>query len=95
MSQKASPGLGIFTCNICGKVCTAKAQLKSHIQRFYIRGKPFKCDKCDDCFVTSNGLLKHIKMHDRPLTKRCKFCDKKFYSERRLRKHIITHTGIY
>ena len=55
--KRLHTGIGLFTCNICGKVCTAKAQLSSHIQRFHIRGKPFKCDKCDDCFVTSNGLL--------------------------------------
>ena len=53
----------------------------------------FKCDQCDDRFVTDNGLICHkeaahkVNLHVAPQTPQCTHCGQSFLSEQDLKVH--------
>ena len=76
-------------CSVCGKVCSSKRTLGTHIlQNHEIRELKHKCEVCDKLFVTPTALKMHIKSHEEKST--CPQCGLKV---RRLRQHLIdVHT---
>ena len=51
--------------------------------------KPFKCDKCDNCFKRKDGLAKHVRfVHDNETNFCCEICTKTFGRKADLIRHI-------
>lgn len=82
-----------FFCDICGKKCKTKGQLKNHQSR-HSDERPFKCQKCPSTFKLKFDLSEHeSKTHTSadPLT--CNVCGKLFKGKSTLRVHMALHYG--
>ena len=48
-------------CNLCGKNCTTKGNLKTHLKLVHDRIKDHNCNFCGNCFSTAQNLKSHVK----------------------------------
>ena len=83
-----------FVCDLCGKACFSKRDLKAHIINKHVK-KDVKTHKCEKCgFETANKekLQKHLtKVHEGiglEKTLNCYLCEKVFSIESYLKRHI-------
>ena len=84
-----------FNCSECGKSCTDKHALRSHLL-CHTTDRPYKCDRCGKGFKSKNYLNHHFKfVHAGVRTVSCFFeaCDKKFQSKSLMKVHNRIHTG--
>ncbi|XP_078073826.1 uncharacterized protein LOC144497013 isoform X2 [Mustelus asterias] len=58
-----------------------------------MEGKLFRCDVCDEDFMTSLNLLRHQMIHTEEKPFRCDVCDKAFTRSFHLLSHQRTHRG--
>ncbi|KAI5756346.1 hypothetical protein M8J77_024248 [Diaphorina citri] len=54
--------------------------------------KTFKCDDCNQCFLTKILLNKHKLLHFDKDYFSCNYCGKTFPHKYKLRRHIVTHS---
>ncbi|KAI6179110.1 Zinc finger and BTB domain-containing protein 16 [Aphelenchoides besseyi] len=84
-----------FECTPIRNLCT-ESRLSTHRAKFH-RGanSGFKCNLCNQKFLTPRKLRKHKKMsHVFTKTYPCHFCDELFTSETSVTTHERIHTGI-
>ncbi|XP_074735793.1 zinc finger protein 783-like isoform X2 [Strix uralensis] len=64
-------------------------------QRDHVRGRPYKCNKCQECFSQKKTLIIHQRMHSgRSAGVRwCPYCGKTFSHPSTLIRHQRIHTG--
>uniref|UniRef100_A0A8C0FQT0 Zinc finger protein 777-like n=1 Tax=Bubo bubo TaxID=30461 RepID=A0A8C0FQT0_BUBBB len=64
-------------------------------QRDHLRGRPYKCNKCQECFSQKKMLIIHQRMHSgRSAGVRwCPYCGKTFSHPSTLIRHQRIHTG--
>ncbi|XP_037943581.1 uncharacterized protein LOC119676414 [Teleopsis dalmanni] len=55
--------------------------------------KPFKCSKCEQCFMRKNGLYVHMKRHTGEKPFKCSECGQCFARKAGLFSHMRRHTG--
>lgn len=82
------------TRNVCGMGFLDFTHLADHLMR-YIGIYKFKCDHCEDVFVTEKELRWHMgRMHEENSKKiMCSVCDSFFFSISELNSHMHIHTG--
>lgn len=81
------------TCEYCDLRFRNKSELSIHT-RLHTGERPFKCETCDDAFVSALKREFHIEqMHPEIPPIRCEFCPKGFFRAHRLRIHAVCHTG--
>ena len=108
--KKTKNGCGMkFKCtyNDCNKKFKRLPPLQDHIARKHIDEKPFKCNRCDKCFVlrrllnahenyhSSKDSKRHVQKHTGKKEFKCQYngCDKSFKQKINLIVHQRTHTG--
>lgn len=59
-----------YNCDVCGRSLRSEEELNKHMARFHAThlikkdiesGNRFKCDKCNDIYISFNYLEKHIQ----------------------------------
>ncbi|XP_055634675.1 zinc finger protein OZF-like [Toxorhynchites rutilus septentrionalis] len=92
ISDKQKIAARPFECSVCFKRYTKKRALLLH-QREMFMEKQFRCDECDEDFLTEAQLEDHKETHDKDSSGRkgqlpkCCACYQQFESEELLKKH--------
>ncbi|XP_060078832.1 uncharacterized protein LOC132558272 [Ylistrum balloti] len=82
-----------FTCDICGKECFTKFQLKDH-KLIHREQTPFICEKCGQGFKSRTCLNSHVFHRHNSVRKHdCTDCEKSFKTKTQLMVHHRIHTG--
>ncbi|XP_069132364.1 uncharacterized protein [Argopecten irradians] len=82
-----------FTCDICGKECFTKFQLKDH-KLIHREQTPFICEKCGQGFKSRTSLNSHVFHRHNSVRKHdCPSCEKSFKTKTQLMVHHRVHTG--
>ncbi|XP_033751787.1 uncharacterized protein LOC117335721 [Pecten maximus] len=82
-----------FTCDICGKECFTKFQLKDH-KLIHREQTPFICEKCGQGFKSRTCLNSHVFHRHNSIRKHdCTDCEKSFKTKTQLMVHHRIHTG--
>ncbi|OWF54894.1 uncharacterized protein LOC110466600 [Mizuhopecten yessoensis] len=82
-----------FTCDICGKECFTKFQLKDH-KLIHREQTPFICEKCGQGFKSRTCLNSHVFHRHNSIRKHdCTECEKSFKTKTQLMVHHRIHTG--
>lgn len=96
-------------CSRYGHAFSRAHDLKRHIARHESRKEKLSetqihpCPKCNQTFVTDDGLLVHIQSHlkkdSEQLTKppsifSCQVCKKKYSNENKLKVHLLSHQKV-
>jgi uncharacterized Zn-finger protein len=78
-------------CLMCGKYCTSKDQLRSHMK--YHQQPKHKCSECDLAFYDSKQLKNHhTSKHENARNFKCPMCDKTYFKSSHLSRHYkVTH----
>ncbi|CAG5124509.1 unnamed protein product, partial [Candidula unifasciata] len=80
-------------CEICGKECFNKFQLKEHMMS-HDDSHCFVCWHCGQSFKMRNSLNSHIFHKHSDIRKhQCKACGKSFKTWTHLKVHVRSHTG--
>ena len=63
-------GARMFRCSLCGKVSSAKSNLKTHVESKHFPGSfVYTCKFCGETFSTRNTHYLHVsRVHHRNLT---------------------------
>ena len=81
---------GRYTCKLCGKSYTKRANLSSHM--LLHKGRIYTCTMCAKTFNHPNYLSQHMKyVHSARRDFRCKFCGKEFAKNQNLQVHLARH----
>lgn len=88
-------GMEPFKCDICGKECFTRFQLKDH-KLIHQEGVPFICETCGQGFnsrtcLTSHVFHKHSKVRNHKCTDQG--CEKTFKTRTQLLVHMRSHSG--
>ncbi|XP_065088442.1 gastrula zinc finger protein XlCGF46.1-like isoform X1 [Ochlerotatus camptorhynchus] len=81
-------------CSMCFKRYTKRRALQFHQRDMYI-DKPFKCDECEQEFISETELNSHKQSHGKELDEKkgqlpkCCACYEQFDTEESLQKHCI------
>ncbi|XP_033102918.1 zinc finger protein 480-like [Anneissia japonica] len=87
-----SQGPKRYVCTYCGRNCGYSSALKIHI-RTHTGEKPFVCQFCDQRFIQSINLRRHILTnHEKETPYECKTCGKKFSVYVYLKSHEVVHS---
>ncbi|KAK3102728.1 hypothetical protein FSP39_013473 [Pinctada imbricata] len=82
-----------FVCDICGKECFTKFQLKDH-KLIHTEKTPFVCETCGTGFKSRTCLHSHVyHKHNTSRKHACNECDRTFKTKTQLTVHLRTHTG--
>ncbi|XP_046549231.1 myoneurin-like [Haliotis rubra] len=82
-----------FTCDICGKECFTKFQLKDHKLIHQVE-TPFVCEVCGQGFKSRTCLNSHVfHRHSDERKHSCSECNKTFKTKTQRLVHMRTHTG--
>ncbi|XP_071104491.1 uncharacterized protein [Haliotis cracherodii] len=82
-----------FTCDICGKECFTKFQLKDH-KLIHQEETPFVCEVCGQGFKSRTCLNSHVfHRHSDERKHSCSECNKTFKTKTQRLVHMRTHTG--
>uniref|UniRef100_A0A6P7EZP3 Oocyte zinc finger protein XlCOF6-like n=1 Tax=Diabrotica virgifera virgifera TaxID=50390 RepID=A0A6P7EZP3_DIAVI len=79
-------------CDICGKTCVTKNQLKEHKQT-HTGFKPYECNICNKSFSKNDSLKAHKRGHTGEKPYVCNYCNKSFAHGGSYRYHLKLHTG--
>lgn len=90
--KQTGSSLKPFTCYVCGRRCTTKLKLASHLQVTHFKQKPFQCSECGVCFADATSLSKHHRNHlsDKKLYN-CPHCKRSFSVKTLYDTHVATH----
>ena len=97
--RRSEHGTGIHECNICGKRCFEKRDLKLHQTTVHGIGEvpSFQCDLCSRKFNRKSNLRSHLStIHQQgDVTDfNCDICDKKFRTNGNCKKHMALAHGV-
>ncbi|KAL3842136.1 hypothetical protein ACJMK2_020184 [Sinanodonta woodiana] len=82
-----------FTCDICGKECFTKFQLRDH-KLVHFEETPFVCEHCGSGFKSRTSLNSHVfHRHSSVRRHQCNQCPKTFKTRTQLLVHDRTHSG--
>ncbi|KAI8781224.1 CAunnamed protein product, partial [Biomphalaria glabrata] len=80
-------------CEICGKECFNKFQLKEHMHT-HKEGQGYICWICGQSFRSRNCFNSHVfHKHNQIRKYKCKVCEKCFKTWTQLKVHVRSHTG--
>ncbi|XP_062614295.1 uncharacterized protein LOC134276020 [Saccostrea cucullata] len=86
-------GWKAFKCDICGKECFTKFQLKDH-KLIHVEQTPFVCETCGTGFKSRTCLNSHVYHKHSTVRKHpCTECTKTFKTRTQLLVHKRTHSG--
>lgn len=88
-------GMQPFKCDICGKECFTRFQLKDH-KLIHEEGTPFICETCGQGFNSRTCLTSHVfHKHSKVRNHKCTDygCEKTFKTRTQLLVHMRSHTG--
>ncbi|KAL4707532.1 hypothetical protein ACJJTC_000284 [Scirpophaga incertulas] len=80
-------------CKWCNHVMYRLAELETHVNRFHLKIKPYKCDYCKKTFFGKERLKCHMITHTSSKVVYCSVCNKKFQNNVCLKIHMRLHTG--
>lgn len=82
-----------YKCDICGKECFTKFQLKDH-KLIHVEQTPFVCETCGTGFKSRTCLNSHVYHKHSTVRKHpCTECTKTFKTRTQLLVHKRTHSG--
>lgn len=82
-----------FTCDICGKECFTKFQLRDH-KLIHQEDTPFICEVCGQGFKSRTCLNSHVfHRHSSERKHICPECQRSFKTKTQMLVHMRTHTG--
>lgn len=96
MNKKRNPrrsGQQSKVCQICGMQFNTQYLAKRHMHNVHATEKNFKCDICDQKFVSSVYLKAHQRYHTNERTHVCLFCGKAFITGSDLYHHEKIHAN--
>jgi len=85
-----------FACSLCGRVLNKRQSLIAH-ERSHTGERPFKCEYCEQRFITKQSLSRHIMNRHAAETGLpvavhvCELCGKEFKSKKNLKEHRYYH----
>lgn len=83
-----------YSCEECDLVFFSTWNSTRHMRRDTINSdKPFKCNKCQETFLTQNDLRRHQKREAGDLHFWCETCGGKFEDAAKLQDHKGLHTA--
>lgn len=88
-------GMEPFKCDICGKECFTRFQLKDH-KLIHQEGIPFICETCGQGFNSRTCLTSHVfHKHSKVRNHKCTDygCEKSFKTRTQLLVHMRSHSG--
>ena len=53
-----------YPCKLCPASFSEYNSLTSHITSVHVKPKPYSCLKCSESFMTIQGMMKHITVHE-------------------------------
>lgn len=82
---------GSIRCEICGKICISKDQLRAHMK--YHQQPKYKCNECDITFFESQQLKTHqLVKHENIRNFKCPNCEKTYSKRSHLSRHVkVSH----
>ncbi|KAL5006304.1 hypothetical protein ScPMuIL_015110 [Solemya velum] len=82
-----------FTCDLCGKECFTKFQLRDH-KLIHQEDTPFICEVCGQGFKSRTCLNSHVfHRHSSERKHICPECQRSFKTKTQMLVHMRTHTG--
>ena len=90
--HKVSP----FSCDICNKQLSTKANLKEHKKNHFKLQSKFVCIICKEIFKKSSHLKSHSLIHSEDvdsLMKSCNLCSYKTLIDSNLKRHAKIHAS--
>lgn len=83
-----------YQCATCCKCFTQMSELTMH-ERLHSFNKPFRCERCDDAFMSQSSLSLHVhRVHEFSIDRQihCPLCDYSFAKQSDLNAHIFVHS---
>ena len=97
MEEQEMMKVTLYCCCVqnCSKEYKNKFNLKKHMEIIHFRVKPFKCDVCQQEFVSKQNLLEHSFIHSGLKPYKCSYCGNKFRQISQLSLHRRIHNKNY
>ena len=78
-------------CSMCNSEFNSKANLRSHMVFAHSRNFRYKCDECDQGYLTRDKLELHCKIQHEGFRYVCEVCKKTFKSQSQFNAHVKQH----
>ena len=75
---------------LCGSSFNKEDDIKNHFSELHKGKKPFKCNKCNSCFIHNSAMKRHMFIHEGKKPFQCTHCGNSFNRRAHLNSHMLS-----